>query len=63
VQKQQAAAFENESLHRLRLAAGISETQEMRDMAKARTERAEKYEGADMHVSGAWGDGPRLGLQ
>jgi hypothetical protein len=54
VQKQQAAAFENEALQRLRVAAGISETQEMRDMARARTERAAKYEGADMSVSRTW---------
>lgn len=50
-QKKQAAAVERDMLVKLRGAAGIAETTEMRAMARAREERADKYEGFDMNVS------------
>lgn len=49
-QKKQAATVERDMLNRLRGAAGIAETAEMRAMARARDERADKYEGFDMNV-------------
>eukprot|EP00878_Enallax_costatus_P032756 GHUV01036022.1.p1 GENE.GHUV01036022.1~~GHUV01036022.1.p1 ORF type:complete len:474 (+),score=130.89 GHUV01036022.1:170-1423(+) len=57
-QKKQAASVERDMLTKLRGAAGIAETAEMRAMARARDERADKYEGFDMNIEKHWSEKP-----
>ena len=49
-QKQAATAVEKEMMHKLRDAAGITETREMRQHQRDKEKLAEKYDGFDMRV-------------